>query len=98
VILGLRKRGARAIWKKLRSESPMREYQFRILNPHGSCRVIWHELGADDAQAVKSANKISNGEQFEVWRGETCVFRSRIDAAFVRNMRAMQREAGHSGS
>lgn len=88
----------RAIWKKLQSESAMREYEFRILNPDGSCRVIWHELGQDDSHAVKSANKISNGEQFEVWRGRTCVFRSRIDAAFVRHMRAMEREAGLSGS
>lgn len=51
----------------------MKYYEIRVINQKGRASLIYHQLHADDAVAIRSADDIADGQPFEVWRGMDCI-------------------------
>ena len=51
----------------------MHEYEIRILQRSGS-PIITAEIQLSDTAAIRSARKMAQGRQFEVWKGPECIF------------------------
>ena len=56
----------------------MQNYEIRTLTPDKQAASIWHIMAEDDAHAIEKARASTPVAQpFEVWRGETCIYRWR---------------------
>jgi hypothetical protein len=64
-------------------------YEIRILKTDGSAAIITAEIHYSDEAAIRSGEKISQGMQFEVWRGIDRVFISRQDGAGIPHQSAI---------
>jgi hypothetical protein len=56
----------------------MQNYEIRTLTPDKQSASIWHIVARNDAEAIEKARASTRPIQpFEVWRGETCIYRWR---------------------
>jgi hypothetical protein len=56
----------------------MDEYEIRVLNSNGTCSAIIEQIQLNDHAAIRSAQKMARGQQFEVWRGLDCIYAGSI--------------------
>jgi hypothetical protein len=47
----------------------MHEYEIRVLQASGGPALITAEIHLNNKSAIRSGQKLANGQNFEVWRG-----------------------------
>jgi hypothetical protein len=58
------------------SEGSMQDYEILILNQDHHPSAMVEMMEASDASAIRSAMRIANGRDIEVWRDLDCVYRT----------------------
>jgi hypothetical protein len=53
----------------------MHEYEIRLLSAGHTIAII-EEMHLSDHGAITSARKYADGNRFEVWRGDDCIYRT----------------------
>ena len=79
------------------SESPMREYEIRVLSA-GHATLIIEQMNLNDCAAIRSARKISDGREFEVWRGTDRIYPPTKNDASIGSETERQSNGEESGS